>query len=226
MKVILPIRSGSHWVTVALADDAIPLQGADLVLGCRLKNLGNIIEPLIAEHTMGSVDQATTRIHIKAALTRNGKLPYFEIGGVRQEIDGEWLDVVVKTNTDLVCGYRSFVQGMDPEVLDAYPARELVQVKCGAEPYDWKVRWVESGGQLRGDRMIALKNDPVWLNLSDFGHPHPPFTFGSGMDMVDVSRVEAVELGLIGWRSEVVVSPCPICDEGSNSGNGDGGPAT
>ena len=226
MKVILPIRSGSHWVTVALADDAIPLQGADLVLGCRLKNLGNIIEPLIAEHTMGSVDQATTRIHIKAALTRNGKLPYFEIGGVRQEIDGEWLDVVVKTNTDLVCGYRSFVQGMDPEVLDAYPARELVQVKCGAEPYDWKVRWVESGGQLRGDRMIALKNDPVWLKLSDFGHPHPPFAFVSGMDMVDVSRVEAVELGLIGWRSEVVVSPCPICDEGSNSGNGDGGPAT
>ena len=226
MKVILPIRSGSHWVTVALADDAIPLQGADLVLGCHLKNLGNIIEPLIAEHTMGSVDQATTRFHIKAALTRNGKLPYFEIGGVRQEIDGEWLDVVVKTNTDLVCGYRSFVQGMDPEVLDAYPARELVQVKCGAEPYDWKVRWVESGGQLRGDRMIALKNDPVWLKLSDFGHPHPPFAFVSGMDMVDVSRVEAVELGLTGWRSEINVSPCPICDEGSNSGNGDGGPAT
>jgi hypothetical protein len=224
MKVILPIKSGSRWAIVAAADYATPLQGAELAVGCRLKNLGNIIEPLIAEHTMGSVDQATTRLHIKAALTRNGKLPYFEIGGVRQELDSEWLDVVVKTNTDLVCGYRSFVRGMDPEVLDAYPARELIQVKSGTEPYDWKIRWVESGGQMRHGRMIALKNDPVWLKLSGFGHPHPPFAFESGMDMVDVSRVEAVELGLTGWRSEVKVPPCPICDDGSNSGNDDGGP--
>jgi hypothetical protein len=120
-----------------------------------------------------------------------------------------------------VCGYRSFVRGMDPEVLDAYPARELVQVKAGLELCDWKARWVESGGQIRRDRMIALKNDPLWLKISDFGHPHPPFAFGSGMDMVDVSRVEAVELGLTSWRDEIEVSPCPICD----SGNGDGTPS-
>jgi hypothetical protein len=214
MKVILPIKSGSHWVTVAPSGDAIPLQGAELAAGCRLKNLRNIIEPLIAEHTMGNADHATTRLRIKAALTSNGNLPYFEIGGVRQELDSEWLDMVVKTNTDLVCGYRSFVQSTDPEVLDAYPARELVHVKNGTEPYDWKTRWVESGGRIHGGRMIALKDDPVWLKVSDFGHPHPPFAFGSGMDMVDVSRVEAVELGLTGWRSEINVSPCPICDGG------------
>ena len=225
MMVILPIRYGSRWATVASSDYAMPLQDADLAVGCRLKNLCNIIEPLIAEHTMGNADQVTTRSSIRAALTRNGKLPYFEIGGVRQELDSEWLDMVVKTNTDLVCGYRSFVQGIDPEVLDAYPARELVQVKCGTEPYDWKVRWVESGGKIHGGRMIALKNDPVWLKISAFGHPHPPFAFGSGMDMVDVSRVEAVELGLTSWRSEILVSPCPICDDGSNSGNSDGGTA-
>ena len=222
MKVILPIKSGSHWATVAAADYGTPLQDAELAVGCRLKNLGNIIEPLIDEHTMGSVDQATTRLHIKAALTRNGKLPYFEIGGVRQELDSEWLDLVVRINTDLVCGHCSFVQGMDPEVLDAYPARELVHVKGGTEPCDWKVRWVESGGMIHGGRMIALKNDPVWLRIGDFGHPHPPFAFGSGMDMVDISRVEAVEIGLIGWRSEIKVSSCPICDEGFNPGNGDG----
>ena len=67
-------------------------------------------------------------------------------------------------------------------------------------------------GQIHGGRMIALKDDPVWLKISDFGHPHPPFAFGSGMDMVDISRVEAVELGLTGWRNEVKVPPCPICD--------------
>src|ERR1017187_7854612 len=222
MKVILPIKSGSHWASVAVSGYATPLQGAELAVGCRLKNLGNIIEPLIDEHTMGSVDQATTRLHIKAALTRNGKLPYFKIGDVRQELDSEWLDLVVRINTDLVCGHCSFVQGIDPEVLDAYPARELIQVKGGTEPYDWKVRWVESGGQIHIGRMIALKGDPVWLRISDFGHPHSPFAFESGMDMVDVSRVEAVELGLTGWRNEVEVPPCPICGDGPNSGNGDG----
>src|SRR6266404_1551722 len=126
MKVILPIKSGSRWVIVAASDYGVPLQGADSVAGCRLKNLGNIIEPLIAEHTVGNADQAATRLRIRTTLTRNGKVPYFEIGGVRQELDIEWLDMVIKTNTDLVCGHCSFVHGMDPEVLDAYPARELV----------------------------------------------------------------------------------------------------
>jgi hypothetical protein len=223
MMVILPIKSGPYWIPVAPSGYAAELQGAELAVGYRLKNLSNIMEPIIAEHAMGRADQATTRLSIKAALTGNGKLPYFEIDGVRQELDSEWLDVVIKTNTDIVCGYRSFVQGMDPEMLEAYPARELVKAKNGEEPYDWKIRWAESGGQLYDGRMIALKNHPVWLNISDLGHPHPPFAFGSGMDVVDISRVEAVELQLIGWRSDILVAPCPICDSDANSCSGEAG---
>ena len=84
---------------------------------------------------------------------------------------------------------------------------------------------MESGGKIHDGRLIALKNDPVWLKISDFGHPHPPFAFDSGMDMVDVSRVDAVEFGLTSWRSEITVSPCPICDSDTNSGKSDGGQA-
>jgi hypothetical protein len=209
---------------MAASDYATVLHAAELVAGCRLKNLANIIEPLITEHTLGNIDVPTTRLHIKAALTSNGKRPYFEIKGVRQELDTEWLDLVVHTNTRFVCGHRNFAKSVDPEMLDAYPARELVHVKGGAEPFDWKGRWTAAGAKLFGDRMIALKNDPVWLKISDFGHPHPPFAFGSGMDMVDVSRVEAVELGLTNWRTEIEVSPCPICDAQPNSGDGDSRP--
>ena len=217
MTVILPIKSGPRWTPLAAPDYAAELQGAELAVGYRLRNLSNIMEPIITEHATGRADQATTRLSIKAALTANGKLPYFEVDGIRQELDSEWLDMVIKTNTEIVCGYHNFVQGMDPETLDAYPARELIKARNGEEPYDWKVRWVESGGQLHNDRMIALKNDPVWLKISDLGHPHPPFAFGSGMDMIDVSRVEAVELQLIGWRSEIQVPPCPICDVNGES---------
>ena len=222
MMVILPIRSGPHWIPVAPSGYGAELQGAELAVGYRLKNLSNIMEAIIAEHAMGRADQATTRLSIKAALTANGKLPYFEVDGVRQELDSEWLDVAIKTNTDIVCGYRSFVQGIDPEMLDAYPARELIKARNGEEPYDWKVRWAETGGPLYNDRMIALKSDPIWLKVSDLGHPHPPFAFGSGMDVVDVSRVDAVELQLIGWRSDIQVAPCPICNSNAESGNGEG----
>ena len=148
MIVILPIKSGPRWAPLAPSGYAAELQGAELAVGYRLKNLSNIMEPIIAEHAMGRADQATTRLGIKAALTANGKLPYFEIDGVRQELDSEWLDVAIKTNTDIVCGYRSFVQGIDPEMLDAYPARELVKARNGEEPYDWKARWAESDGHL------------------------------------------------------------------------------
>jgi hypothetical protein len=211
MMVILPIKSGLHWAPATPSDYAARLQGAEQAVGSRLENLAAMMEPIIAEHLAGKADQTTTRLNIKTALTPNGRLPYFEIGGVRQDLDNEWLDMVIKTNTDIVCGYRSFLQGIDPEVLDAYPAWELVKAKDGEEPYYWKARWAESGGQMYNGRMIALKNHPVWSRISDFGHPHPPFAFKSGMDMTDISRNKAVELKLTGWRNEIQVPPCPIC---------------
>jgi hypothetical protein len=59
-------------------------------------------------------------------------------------------------------------------------------------------RWAEAGGTLQaGGRMIALKSDPIWSEISRFGHPWPPFDFGSGMGVRGVSREEAVRLGLL-----------------------------
>jgi hypothetical protein len=211
MMLVFPFKSGRRWIPVAIPDYATPLQGTEPTVAYRLEDLAGIIEPIIADHWAGEADQATTRFSIQATLRHIGDQPYLEIGGVRQDIDDEWLDVVIKTNTDVVCGYRSFAQSIDPEILEAYPAWELVKAKNGEEPCDWKTRWAEFGGQMHHRRMIALKNDPVWLRISDFGHSHPPFAFGSGMDVTDISRVEAVELGLTGWRSEIQVPPCPIC---------------
>ena len=53
--------------------------------------------------------------------------------------------------------------------------------------------------------MIALKNDPIWDRLGSrelfdagLGNPWPPFAFNSGMNVRDVSRARAVEIGLLG----------------------------
>ncbi len=45
--------------------------------------------------------------------------------------------------------------------------------------------------------MVALKSDPVWTKISRFGHPYPPFDWGSGMGVEDVSREDAIALGVI-----------------------------
>src|SRR6266404_7965781 len=200
MLLILPIKSGPRWEPVALPDYATSLQGADQAAGCRLKNLSNIMQPIILKYATGEINDPTALLDIKSALETFGCKPHFEIDGVRQNLDDEWLDMAIKINAAMVRGHRNFAKGLDPESLNAYPARELVQVEIGSEPYDWNARWTQSGGQMHGGRMIALRNDPVWLRISDFGHPHPPFAFESSMDAIDTSRVEAVELKLIDWR--------------------------
>lgn len=46
-------------------------------------------------------------------------------------------------------------------------------------------------------RMIALKDDPIWTEISAFGLPYAPFDYNSGMDLRDIDRDEAEALGLL-----------------------------
>lgn len=88
--------------------------------------------------------------------------------------------------------------GQDADILGRWPAQEFLRVESRRVPReDWRSRWVEAGGVFYQGRMIALKTDPVWENLSVFGKPWPPFDFGSGMGVEDVGRREAIALGLI-----------------------------
>src|SRR5690606_41386403 len=65
-----------------------------------------------------------------------------------------------------------------------------------------------------GGRMIALNTDPIWEKLGDpsffddgLGNAYPPFAFNSGMDVRDVGRDEAEDLGLI--EPNVTLTPQP-----------------
>ena len=67
---------------------------------------------------------------------------------------------------------------------------------------DWAARWRQAYKKVNGEGAlqspcIALKTSPIWTALSAFGHPYPPFDWGSGMDVRDVSAGRAIELGLI-----------------------------
>jgi hypothetical protein len=97
---------------------------------------------------------------------------------------------------------KAEAESLDPALLDAWPAQELVRARRSAHQRDWRARWTAAGGRFVGGRMIALKHDPVWSRISRFGEPWPPFDYGSGMDTRDISRREAIALRLIDekWR--------------------------
>jgi hypothetical protein len=114
------------------------------------------------------------------------------------------LDLVINTNVDLARGFGQWKQGQRPAILDVYPAQELVRIEDRKEPRDWPERWAAAGGTFYPGpsdypegRMIALKDDPIWREISAFDLPYPPFDYNSGMDVEDIDRDEAESLGLI-----------------------------
>jgi len=105
--------------------------------------------------------------------------------------------LVVDTNAGLAAGYAAFAQGSAYGARMAFPAQELVRVEARDEERDWHAIWREHGGAFYGGRMVALKGDPVWVGISRFGLPYPPFDYNSGMGLDEVAHEEAVALGLI-----------------------------
>lgn len=121
------------------------------------------------------------------------------------------LEVIYKTNVEMAQGYGTYLQQQDPASLDAYPAQELYRLEDRNQRRAWGQRWNDSIQEIgisntsaipvsdpyADSGMFALVNDPIWTAISRFGLPYPPFDFGSGMWVRDVSRQEAQDLGLL-----------------------------
>jgi hypothetical protein len=120
------------------------------------------------------------------------------------------LDLIVRTQQDLMSGAGQAMRGQTPDRLATFPAWELVRVLGRMVPRDWPSRWAIAGGKLSaGGRMIALKGDPVWGELGSYdnfqdalGVDHPPFAFQSGMGWKEISAAECRKLGITGPAGE------------------------
>lgn len=110
--------------------------------------------------------------------------------------------LVVSTYQALANGRENFNSEQDADILDAYPAWELTSVEK-PELYDWSSRWQSCGGRVFDGRMIALKNSPIWAQLSLFQYPWPPFAPLSGMGLDDIDRGTAEECSLLGFDDYV-----------------------
>ena len=141
----------------------------------------------------------TSRAQIVSDLMRTAKEEGIATGagGLTDPGSSKRGATIVDTNAGLARGYTDFVAGNTKGARTAYPAWELVRIEPRINQRDWIGRWESEGGERPEGRMVALKDDPIWTDISAFGDPWPPFDYGSGMGVADVSFEECVRLGIL-----------------------------
>jgi hypothetical protein len=165
-----------------------------------LQTIDNVLERFVN----GDIDLATARLELKEKLDELGYTPTPEdAGGIKDFSSDRRTNLVLNMNADFAQGYGQWLQGQDEAILDQWPAQELYRAAPAKEPRNWPSRWQEAGGEFFGGRMIALKNTEVWTNISRFQVPYPPFDYGSHMDVRDIDRDTAMELGLIDRDTQI-----------------------
>jgi len=147
------------------------------------------------------------------------KAPVGHRGRITDLSTDERLDLVINTAVCLGFGYRQWEQKQFKSILDASPAQEFYRAYWRENQRNWPERWKAAGGRFfAGEsnhpegRMIALKDDPIWETISAFGLPFSPFDFHSGMEVRDVPRQAAVELGII--RPDQAIQPTTLSASG------------
>lgn len=146
-------------------------------------------------------------------------------GGLRDISSHKRLALVWDMQLAMAEGYAAHKAATtDPDVLDAFPAWELVRGSDRENERDWPEIWAEAGGNFYGEpsedypaapgRMIAPVTDPIWTAISQFGTPWPPFRWGSGMILRRLRRRAAEELQVIGPDDVIEVPEANDFNEG------------
>lgn len=197
--------SKSEWADVPLALRERAFFSASTTNAGYLQEVKDRVESILNPKTVmrdgkpvtEGLNIAGARVELKQILQGLGYNPGDKAGGLQDLSSTGRLNLILKQNVESAQGFGNFLQGQAEGALDLWPAQELFRAEDRMEPRNWPTIWMQAGGQIFGGRMIALKNDPIWTEISDFGTPYPPFKFGSGMWVRDVDRQTAEELGLL-----------------------------
>jgi len=162
-------------------------------------NILDAARRLTAEHAAGGASLSEQRRDMRRYLRNEGYVPDANVAGTIKDLYSKArLDVIFKHNTATARGFVAWADGNTPGAYAAAPCQEFIRThRRKVERTTWRQRWTEAGGQFYEGRMIAPKDSPVWTRLSVFGTPYPPFDWGSGMGVRDISRRESLRLGVI-----------------------------
>jgi hypothetical protein len=181
-------------------------RGSNAIFAGKLKS---VIEELVS----GNIGEADARLALLETLkalgytpeggfpTESGQVPPAVRGSLQDLTSFRRLNLIVRTQVDLMAGAGLQFRGTTPERLAAFPCWELIRVLPVRMPRDWAKRWEEVGGILYDGRIIAPKGDLLWGELgSNFDDSldvdYPPFAFNSGMGWDEVDSEEADALGV------------------------------
>ena len=226
IKDLLPTDLGSDEVREQLAADILRRS----IFSARMEDLRHltVIRDVCADVVSGAINQATARERLLASLARMGHSPLDE-GGISNPASIKRLDLIIDTQRQMAASVAN-IAAETPATLEEWPAVELTRFVGKSVPRaDWAERWNAAGesvgweGAAKGVggfpdwRMVALKSSPIWQALGDgaggyrdtLGNPFPPFAYGSGLAWADVSRDEAIELGLIQPDEQVSAPAAP-----------------
>lgn len=224
IKALLPTDLGSDEVREQVAADILRRS----IFSARMEDLRHlaVIRDVCADVVAGAINQATARERLLGSLSRMGHSP-LDDGGISNPASLRRLDLIVDTQRQMAASVANMA-AETPETLEEWPAVELTRfVGRGAPRPDWHERWRAAGdavgwqgaakdaGGFPDWRMVALKGSPIWQALGDgaggyrdtLGNPYPPFAYGSGLAWADVSRAEAIDLGLVPDDAKAATPP-------------------
>lgn len=119
-----------------------------------------------------------------------GPIDQAAAGGLRDITSERRLGLIFNTQTRQANDYGYWRQGMDPDVLNEFPAMRFIRVQEVKQ---------ERETHLRFENQVYLKTDPIWSTTINevFKVPWGPWAWGCGHDVEDVDRDEAERLGLL-----------------------------
>jgi len=196
-----------------------------------LQRAHNLITQLVSPETIVDPDTGETRFagpgeSVNPAVIRNEMKQYLasigyepdpgKRGGLQDLSSDRRIDLIIEMQEGFSAGYGTWMQAQNSGVLKVWPADELYRAEERRAKREWGPRWNQAISALAGQTsakpvddpnaqsgMVALKNDPIWLRLSRFGLPYPPFDYQSGMRVRDVMRSKAIALGVLRPTQEV-----------------------
>jgi len=189
--------SSSEWsdVPVELRDRAFFSSRVESVQ--QLQRMQNLIGDFLAgERISNGPNETLLSVGSRAAFV-NQMQQYLAASGIDRttgdlhDITSQpRLGIIFDTQVRSAQDFGHWKQGMDPDLLDAFPAQRFIRVQDVKEPRQSHEQYQDQ---------VYLKTDPIWQLVinHDFGVPWGPWGWGCGHDVEDVDRPTAERLNLL-----------------------------
>nr|DAY81873.1 MAG TPA: hypothetical protein [Caudoviricetes sp.] len=165
-------------------------------------------EDKAAKVASGALSYEEAQQAIRETLRQQGyRPPATGQGGIQDLSSWVRIQVVMETNAAMAHGYRNWYNWTQDEDTAAF---KFYRSQGREDPRYWAERWnraragleeeateAVSSGFIRGETVgYALASSDIWIRLSRFGTPYPPFDYLSGMNIAPIGAEEARAAGL------------------------------